>query len=191
MIHALQLLLQPASYWLWSWLSAIMLTNERKGNCYTHMGFPLWRLPSHEGVGEAILRMTFPVAQLIVAFKLAGAPAVVEGAVAATLLAKLHIIINHFIWVCMKKTNMHISRDYARCQHNMQKILDTVTVCKAYIAQFRLRAEMCWYYTVAFLTGCCVANTATYCIYIIHKNVLLVEQHSWNIYQNTHHASAH
>ena len=73
------------------------------------MGLPLGRLPSHEGVGQAILRATFPVAGLIVAFKLAGAPAIVEGTVAATLLAKLHIIIDHLIWLCMNRQDRHRS----------------------------------------------------------------------------------
>lgn len=85
-----------------------MLTDEWEGRCFTHMGFPLRRLPSHEGVGQAILRATFPVTRLVVAFELARAPAIVEGAVAATLLTKFHIIIDHLIWICMKKHKIDI-----------------------------------------------------------------------------------
>lgn len=66
------------------------------------MGFPLWRLPSHEGVGQAIFRAYFPVTGLVVAFKLARAPAIVEGAVAASLLTKLHVIVDHLIWICIE-----------------------------------------------------------------------------------------
>lgn len=84
-----------------------MLTRKWEGDCYTHMGFPLRWLSSHEGVGQAVLRAAFPVTGLVVALKLARAPAVVEGAVAATLLAKLHIIIDHLIWICMKKQYRH------------------------------------------------------------------------------------
>lgn len=82
-----------------------VITKQINGrvDCYTHMGFPLGRLSSHEGVGQAVLGATFPVAGLVIAFKLAGAPAVVEGAVAAALLAELHVIIDHLIWIWMKK----------------------------------------------------------------------------------------
>lgn len=72
---------------------------EGGGDCYTHMGFPLGWLPSHKGMGQAVLRATFPVTGLVIAFKLARAPAVVEGAVAATLLTKFHVVIYHLIWV--------------------------------------------------------------------------------------------
>lgn len=67
------------------------------------MGLPLGRLPSHEGVGQAILRATLPVTGLVIAFKLARAPAIVEGAVATPLLAQLHVIIDHFIWICRRE----------------------------------------------------------------------------------------
>lgn len=66
------------------------------------MGFPLRRLPSHEGVGQTIFGATFPVTGLVIAFKLARAPPVVEGTVAAPLLAKLHVIVDHLIWICIK-----------------------------------------------------------------------------------------
>lgn len=71
------------------------------------MGFPLGWLSPHEGMGQAVLRTTLPVTGLVIAFKLAGAPAVVEGAVAATLLAKLHVVINHLIWICVEKQHRH------------------------------------------------------------------------------------
>lgn len=71
------------------------------GNHYTYMGLPLGGLPSHEGVGQAVLRAAFPVAGLVVAFKLTRAPAVVEGAAAATLLTELDVIIDHLIWICV------------------------------------------------------------------------------------------
>lgn len=76
---------------LCGWVSTIIVT---------HMGLPLGRLPSHEGMWEAVLRATFPVTGLVIAFKLTGAPAIVEGTVAGTLLAKFHIIIDHLIWLC-------------------------------------------------------------------------------------------
>lgn len=72
------------------------------GAIVTHMCLPLGRLPSHEGVGQAVLGATLPVAGLVVAFKLAGAPTVVEGAAAASLLPQLHVIVDHLIWVCIK-----------------------------------------------------------------------------------------
>ena len=71
------------------------------------MGLPLGWFSSHEGVGQSILSPTFPVTGFVVAFKLAGAPAVVEGAVAATLLAQLHIIIDHLIWICLNMEEKH------------------------------------------------------------------------------------
>lgn len=67
-----------------------------------HMDFPLWWLSSHECIGKAVFRMTFPVTGLVIAFKLARAPVVIEGAAAASLLAKLHIIIDHLIWICVE-----------------------------------------------------------------------------------------
>lgn len=73
----------------------------------TYMGLPLGRLPSHEGVGQAILKVTLPIAGLVVAFKLARAPSVVKGAVAAPLLAKLHVVIDHLIWICAKNRGSH------------------------------------------------------------------------------------
>lgn len=69
------------------------------------MSLPLGRLPSHEGVGQAILRPTFPVAGFVVAFKLARAPTVVEGAVTAALLAELHIVVDHLIWICTNESD--------------------------------------------------------------------------------------
>lgn len=72
------------------------------GAIVTHMCLPLGRLPSHEGVGQAVLGATLPVAGLVVALKLAGAPTVVEGAAAASLLPQLHVIVDHLIWVCTK-----------------------------------------------------------------------------------------
>lgn len=89
-----------------SCLLVVMLTETWEGDCYTNMGFLLGGLSSHEGVGQAILSATFPVAGLVVAFKLTGAPAVVQGAAAASLLPKLHVIIDHLIWVCMKNRNI-------------------------------------------------------------------------------------
>lgn len=80
-----------------------MLTEKWEGDCYTHVGFPLRWLSSHEGVGHAVLWATFPVTGLVIAFKLARAPAVIQWAVATTLLAKLHVVIDHLIWICMKK----------------------------------------------------------------------------------------
>lgn len=62
------------------------------------MGLPLWGLPSHEGVRQAILPAALPVTLLVVALKLARAPTVVQGA-ATALLPKLHIIIDHLVWL--------------------------------------------------------------------------------------------
>lgn len=76
-----------------------MLTKEWVGNGCTHMGFPLRRLPSHEGMRQAVLRVTFSIARLIVALKLTRTPAIVEGTVAATLLPELYVIIDHLIWI--------------------------------------------------------------------------------------------
>lgn len=81
-----------------------------EGECYAYMGLPLGWFSSHEGVGQSIFRPTFPVTGFVVAFKLAGAPAVVKGAITATLLTQLHIIIDHLIWICMnleKELNYH------------------------------------------------------------------------------------
>lgn len=64
------------------------------------MGLLLGGLPSHEGVGHAVLRAPLPVAGLVVALKLAGAPAVVQRAVAAALLAQLDVIVDHLVGVC-------------------------------------------------------------------------------------------
>ena len=67
------------------------------------MGFLLGRLSSHEGVGQAVLREALAIAGLVIAFKLARAPSVVEGAVAAALLSELHVIIDHLIRVWTRK----------------------------------------------------------------------------------------
>lgn len=74
-------------------------------DCYTHMGFSLRRLSSHEGVGHAVLWASFPVAGLVIALKLAGAPAVVQRASTA-LLAELHVIVDHLIGICEKISTM-------------------------------------------------------------------------------------
>lgn len=66
------------------------------------MGFPLRGLSSHEGVGHAVLRAPLPVAGLVVALELAGAPAVVQRAVAAALLAQLDVIVDHLVGVCAR-----------------------------------------------------------------------------------------
>lgn len=101
----------PTTYRCTVYLLTVMLTGKWEGDCHTHMGFPLGWLSSHEGVGQAVLRATFPVAGLVIAFKLARAPAVVEGAVAATLLAELHVIIDHLIGICVKKQDRHRKRN--------------------------------------------------------------------------------
>lgn len=67
------------------------------------MGFPLGWLSSHESVGQAVLWPPFPVTGLVIAFKLTRAPAIVKGAVAAPLLTKFHVIIDHLIWICMEE----------------------------------------------------------------------------------------
>lgn len=82
--------------------------SEGEGAIVTHMCLPLGRLPSHEGVGQAVLGATLPVAGLVVAFKLAGAPTVVEGAAAASLLPQLHVIVDHLIWVCIKTQHRRV-----------------------------------------------------------------------------------
>lgn len=66
------------------------------------MGFSLRGLSSHEGVGHAVLRAPLPVAGLVVALELAGAPAVVQRAVAtaAALLAQLNVIVDHLVGIC-------------------------------------------------------------------------------------------
>lgn len=66
----------------------------------THMGFSLRGFSSHEGVGHAVLRTALPVAALVVALELAGAPAVVQRAVAAALLAAFHVVVDHLVEVC-------------------------------------------------------------------------------------------
>lgn len=71
-----------------------------RATCCTHMGFPLRGLSSHEGVGHAVLRAPLPVAGLVVALELAGAPAVVQRAVATALLAQLDVIVDHLVGVC-------------------------------------------------------------------------------------------
>lgn len=69
---------------------------------------PLGRLSSHEGVGQAVLGTTLPVAGLVVALELTRAPAVVEGAAAAALLAELHVVIDHLIGICVtRRVQLH------------------------------------------------------------------------------------
>lgn len=64
------------------------------------MGFSLRGFSSHEGVRHAVLRAALAVAGLVVALELAGAPAVVQRAVAAALLAELHVIVDHLVGIC-------------------------------------------------------------------------------------------
>lgn len=77
---------------------------------YTHMGFSLRGFSSHEGVRDAVFPTPLPIAGLIVALELAGAPAVVQRAVAAAaaLLSELDVIIDHLveIWRSKKKAEV-------------------------------------------------------------------------------------
>lgn len=75
------------------------------------MGFSLRGFSSHEGVRHAVLRAALPVAGLVVALELAGAPAVVQRAVAAALLAQLHVIVDHLVGICAGEENVRRFRN--------------------------------------------------------------------------------
>lgn len=87
---------------------AVTSTQGREGVSNTHVGLPLWRFSSHEGMRQAVARAALPVTGLIIALELAGAPAGVQGAVAAALLTQLHVIVDHLIWLCMNKWTEYI-----------------------------------------------------------------------------------
>lgn len=93
------------------------------------MSFLLRWLPSHEGVGQPVLWVTLAVAGLVIAFELAGAPAVVQRA-AATLLAKLHIIIDHLIRICVSKQDRQRKCDQKHCSLRLQ--MSTITICDGF-----------------------------------------------------------
>lgn len=65
----------------------------------THMCFLAGCTAPDEGIGKAVLSMSILcVTGFLIAFKLTGAPAVVQRA-AAALFPELNIIIDHLIWV--------------------------------------------------------------------------------------------
>ncbi len=100
-------LLPSAHLQMYNRVTVCWLTKNCECDFYTHMGFPLGWLSSHEGMRQAVFWTTFPVTGLIIALKLARAPAVVEGAVAATVLPELHVVIDHLIWIFEKNQDRH------------------------------------------------------------------------------------